>query len=222
MSLWTSNRKWLPPPPQHHSKNPMNCPTVKSSPSVTKGSVAQKPCSSLPSWVWNLAVSTRLYTIQSWSATSISVRTCTPTPYSQVVPPCTQVLLTECKRKSQPSLHQPSKLRSSLHQKGSTPYGSAVPSWLHFLPSNRCGSLNKNTTNQVQVLSTASASKQHDRHTFHLALCKNIVLVMSREIKYYLFVILSTVMNVRTVPTNYYCVNIILQKYERKEDFFYF
>merc|ERR1712029_143266 len=32
------------------------------------------------------------------------VRTCTPTPSCPEAPPCTQVLLTECKRKSQPWL----------------------------------------------------------------------------------------------------------------------
>merc|ERR1711879_1070481 len=69
-----------------------------------------------------------------------SVRTCTPTPSCLEAPPCTQVLPTECKRKSLAWLHPPSKSRSLLHQKESTPYGSEDPSWLPSPPSNRCGS----------------------------------------------------------------------------------
>jgi actin-related protein len=42
-----------------------NCPTVKSSPSVTNASVAQRPCSNPLSWVWNLAVSMKLRTTRS-------------------------------------------------------------------------------------------------------------------------------------------------------------
>merc|ERR1711994_979400 len=63
-----------------------------------------------------------------------SVRTCTPTPSCLEAPPCTQVLLTECKRKSLPWLHPPSKSRSLLHQK-------------------------ENTTNAAHPLSTENASK---------------------------------------------------------------
>merc|ERR1711878_44454 len=44
-----------------------------------------------------------------------SVRTCTPTPSCLVAPPCTQVLPTECKRKSLPWLHPPSRSKSLLH-----------------------------------------------------------------------------------------------------------
>merc|ERR1712136_685900 len=53
-----------------------------------------------------------------------SVRTCTPTPSCLEVPPCTQVLPTECKRKSLPWLHPPLRSGSLLHQKENTPYGS--------------------------------------------------------------------------------------------------
>merc|ERR1739842_142873 len=74
-------------------------------------------------------------------------------------PPCTQVLLTECKRKSLPWLHPPSRSRSLLHQKENTPYGSEDPSWLPSPPSNRCGSPSKNTTNAAHPLSTENASK---------------------------------------------------------------
>merc|ERR1711992_441097 len=62
------------------------------------------------------------------------------TPSCPEAPPCTQVLLTECKRKSLPWLHPPSRSRSLLHQKENTPYGSEDPSWLPSPPSNRCGS----------------------------------------------------------------------------------
>merc|ERR1712126_678699 len=88
-----------------------------------------------------------------------SVRTCTPTPSCLEVPPCTQVLPTECKRKSLPWLHPPSRSRSLLHQKENTPYGSEDPSWLHSPPSNRCGSPSKNTTKAAHPLSTENASK---------------------------------------------------------------
>merc|ERR1711978_608226 len=112
-----------------------------------------------PSWEWNPAVSMRPPTTPSLNAMLTSVRTCTPTPSCLEAPPCTQVLLTECKRKSLPWLHQPSKSRSLLHQKENTPYGSVDPSWLPSPPSNRCGSLSKNTTNAAHPLSTANASK---------------------------------------------------------------
>merc|ERR1712203_730337 len=69
-----------------------------------------------------------------------SVRTCTPTPSCPEAPPCTQVLLTECKRKSLPWPHPPLRSRSLLHLRENTPYGSEDPSWLLFPPSNRCGS----------------------------------------------------------------------------------
>lgn len=48
--------------------------------SVTNDSVARRRCSSPASWVWSRAVFTRLPTTRSWSATSTSVRICTPTP----------------------------------------------------------------------------------------------------------------------------------------------
>merc|ERR1712025_742639 len=107
MLPWTSNPRWPPPPPPPPSRRAMNFPTVKSSPSETKDSVAQKPSSNHPSSVWNLLVSMRPPTTPSWSATLTSVRTCTETMSSPEVPPCTQVLPTECKRKSLLLLHPP-------------------------------------------------------------------------------------------------------------------
>merc|ERR1712179_637089 len=59
MLPWTSNPRWPPPPPPPPSRRAMNFPTVKSSPSETKDSVAQKPSSNHPSLVWNLLVSMR-------------------------------------------------------------------------------------------------------------------------------------------------------------------
>uniref|UniRef100_A0AC34Q6F6 Uncharacterized protein n=1 Tax=Panagrolaimus sp. JU765 TaxID=591449 RepID=A0AC34Q6F6_9BILA len=64
-SPWTLNKKW---PPLLHLppwKNPMNFLMDKSSPSETKDSVVQKPCSSHHSWVWNLLVFMKPPTTQS-------------------------------------------------------------------------------------------------------------------------------------------------------------
>merc|ERR1712055_1005999 len=82
-----------------------------------------------------------------------------PTPSCLVAPPCTQVLLTECKRKSLPWLHPPSRSKSLHHLRGNTPYGSEDPSWLPSPPSNRYGSPSKNTTNAAHPLSTENAFK---------------------------------------------------------------
>ena len=82
-----------------------------------------------------------------------------PTPSCPEAPPCTQVLLTECKRKSLPWPHPPLRSRSLLHPRENTPYGSEDPSWLLFPPSNRCGSPSKNTTSAAHPLSTENASK---------------------------------------------------------------
>merc|ERR1712018_583866 len=133
---------------------------AKLSPLATNVSVPQKPSSNHPSWEWNPAVSMRPPTTPS-SAMLTSVRTCTPTPSCLEAPPCTQVLPTECKRKSLPWLHLPSKSRSLLHQKENTPYGSEDPSWLPSPPSNRCGSPSKNTTNAAHPLSTENAFKYY-------------------------------------------------------------
>merc|ERR1712156_1382407 len=157
----TSNKKWPPQLPPPHWKNPTNCPMDKLSPLATNVSVPQKPSSNHPSWEWNPAVSMRPPTTPSWSAMLTSVRTCTPTPSCLEAPPCTQVLPTECKRKSLPWLHPPSKSRSLLHQKENTPYGSEDPSWLPSPPSNRCGSPSKNTTNAAHPLSTENAFKYY-------------------------------------------------------------
>merc|ERR1712032_995104 len=63
------------------------------------------------------------------SATLTSGRTCTPTPSCPEAPPCTPVLLTACRRRSPPLLPPPSRSRSSLPPRGSTPSGSEAPSW---------------------------------------------------------------------------------------------
>merc|ERR1712038_415565 len=80
-----------------------------------------------------------------------------PTLSCLVAPPCTQVLLTGCRRRSLPWL--PPTSRSLLPQRGSTPSGSVAPSWLPFPPSNRCGSPSRSTTSAAHPLSTGSASK---------------------------------------------------------------
>merc|ERR1719154_171252 len=92
------------------------------------------------------------------SATLISVRTCTPTLFFPVVPPCTLVLLIVCRRKSLPLLLPPSKSRSLLPLSENPPYGSVAPS-LPLSPLSRLrGSPRKNTTNPAPELFTASAS----------------------------------------------------------------
>merc|ERR1712203_466512 len=88
-----------------------------------------------------------------------------PTPSCLEAPPCTPVLLTACRRRSPPWLPPPSRSRSLLPQRGSTPYGSEAPSWLHFQPSNRCGSANKNTTNLAPPLFTENVSNFNNLET---------------------------------------------------------
>merc|ERR1719239_435721 len=102
----------------------------------------------------------------SGSATLISVRTCTPTPSCPEVPPCTPVSPTGCRRRSPPWLPPPSRSRSSLHPRGSTPSGSEDPSWPPSPPSSRCGSPSRSTTSADPPLSTASASNS-SIHTDH-------------------------------------------------------
>merc|ERR1712228_1057218 len=80
-----------------------------------------------------------------------------PTLSCQVVPPCTPVLLTVCKRKLLLLLPQPSRSRSLHHQRGNTLSGSEDPSF-PSPPSSRCGSLSKNMTSAVHPLFTAIAS----------------------------------------------------------------
>merc|ERR1712139_648189 len=94
------------------------------------------------------------------SATLTSGRTCTPTPSCPEAPPCTPVLLTACRRRSPPLPPPPSRSRSSLPPRGSTPSGSEAPSWLPSPPSSRCGSPSRSTTSAAPPSSTASASKR--------------------------------------------------------------
>merc|ERR1719192_794477 len=56
-------------------------------------------------------------------------------------------------------LPPPSRSRSSLPQRGSTPSGSEAPSWLPSPPSSRCGSQSRSTTSVAPPSSTGSASK---------------------------------------------------------------
>uniref|UniRef100_A0A8D3C581 Uncharacterized protein n=1 Tax=Scophthalmus maximus TaxID=52904 RepID=A0A8D3C581_SCOMX len=55
MWLWTSRTRWPPLPPPPPWRRATSFPTVRSSPSVTRGSVAPRPSSSLPSSVLNAA-----------------------------------------------------------------------------------------------------------------------------------------------------------------------
>merc|ERR1712179_79209 len=93
------------------------------------------------------------------SATLTSGRTCTPTPSCPAAPPCTPVLPTGCRRRSPLLPHPPSRSRSSLPPRGSTPSGSEAPSWPPSPPSSRCGSPSRSTTSAAPPSSTASASK---------------------------------------------------------------
>merc|ERR1719481_575428 len=76
-------------------------------------------------------------------------------------PPCTPVSLTACRRRSPPLPPPPSRSRSSLPPRGSTPSESEAPSWLPSPPSSRCGSPSRSTTSAAPPLSTASASKRN-------------------------------------------------------------
>merc|ERR1712029_1072240 len=69
-------------------------------------------------------------------------------------------LPTECRRRSPPSPPAPSRSRSSLPPRGSTPSGSVAPSSPPCPPSSRCGSPSRSTTSADPPLSTASASKR--------------------------------------------------------------
>merc|ERR1712168_1169717 len=89
----------------------------------------------------------------------ISVRICMPTLSCLEAPPCTPVLLTECRRRSPLLPHPPSRSRSLLHQRESTLSGSEDSSLLPSPPSSRCGSPSRNTTSLAHPLSTESASK---------------------------------------------------------------
>merc|ERR1712080_263898 len=94
------------------------------------------------------------------SATLTSVRTCTPTPSCPEAPPCTPVSPIVCRRRSPPSLPPPSRSRSLLLLRGSTPSGSEDPSLLPCPPSSRCGSPSRSMTSAAHPLSTESASKK--------------------------------------------------------------
>merc|ERR1711874_818257 len=61
--------------------------------------------------------------------------------------------------RSLPWLPPPSRSRSSLPPRGSTPSGSEDPSSPPSPPSSRCGSPSRSTTSAVPPLSTGSASK---------------------------------------------------------------
>merc|ERR1712090_65871 len=68
---------------------------------------APRLCFSPASWEWRPAASTRPPSTPSRSVTSISGRTCTPTPSCPEAPPCTPVLPIVCRRRSPPSLPPP-------------------------------------------------------------------------------------------------------------------
>merc|ERR1719317_541701 len=94
------------------------------------------------------------------SAMLTSVRISMPTLSCLEAPQCTLVLLTVCRRKSPHLHHPPSRSRSLLHQRGSTPSGLEDQSLPPSPPSSRCGSPSRSMMSAAHPLSTASASKQ--------------------------------------------------------------
>merc|ERR1719317_1140129 len=100
------------------------------------------------------------------SAMLTSVRISMPTLSCLEAPQCTLVLLTVCRRKSPHLHHPPSRSRSLLHQRGSTPSGSEDPSLPpspHLLEGGeggKDGSPSRSMMSAAHPLSTASASKQ--------------------------------------------------------------
>merc|ERR1712212_1398186 len=66
---------------------------------------------------------------------------------------------TACRKRSPPWLLPPRRSRSSLLPRGSTPSGSAAPSWLLSPPSRKCGSQSRSSTSLDPELSTANVSK---------------------------------------------------------------
>merc|ERR1712112_788843 len=86
-------------------------------------------------------------------------RTFMPTLSCLEAPPCILVLLTVCRRRSLLWLLPPSRSRSSLPQRGSTPSGSEDPSWPLSPPSSKCGSPSRSTMNAAPPSSTGSAYK---------------------------------------------------------------
>merc|ERR1712244_207955 len=73
-------------------------------------------------------------------------------------------------RRSPLLLPPPSRSRSSLPLRGSTPSGSEDPSWPPSPPSSRCGSPSRSTTSAAPPLSTASASKYFVKIYFKILL----------------------------------------------------
>merc|ERR1712241_1652967 len=112
-----------------------------------------------------------------------SGRTSMPTLSCLEAPPCTLVLLIVCKRKSQPWLLPPSRSRSLLPQKGNTLSGLEAPSCHPSLPSNRCGSPNKNTMNVVHPLFTGNASKLDTTSNINTYQNKVIFLLLLKLLK---------------------------------------
>merc|ERR1712008_511394 len=77
-------------------------------------------------------------------------------------PPCTLASPTACRRRSPPLPPPPSRSRSSLPRRGSTPSGSEAPSWPPSPPSSRCGSPSRSTTSAAPPSCTGSASNPND------------------------------------------------------------
>merc|ERR1712212_311407 len=212
MSPLTSSRRCpplLPPPPW---RSLMSFPMARSSPLATSASGAPRPSSSPLSWAWRLVASTRPPTTPSWSAMLISGRTCMPTLSCPVAPPCTPVSPTGCRRRSLPSPQAPSRSRSLLPPRGSTPSGSVAPSSPPFPPSSRCGSPSRSTTSADPPLSTASASKLIRHVYMHLFILLYDQMISMNDHNLYILVSLHDYFSKLVINPKYdlYCFMIAL------------
>merc|ERR1712228_16926 len=81
--------------------------------------------------------------------------------------------------KSPPWLPPPSRSRSLLLPRGSTPSGSEDPSWPPSPHSSRCGSPSRSTTSAAHPLSTASASKS-TKNTWTIATRRGLFFILLR------------------------------------------
>merc|ERR1711994_683291 len=133
--------------------------------------------------------------------------------------------LTECKRKSLPLPHPPSRSRLLLHQRESTPSGSEDPSLLPSPPSSRCGSPSRSTTSAAHPLSTASAS-QSTMNTWTIAKRRGLFFILflfhywKRHVEGCAFSALTSL----SYTTNYislFCLGFLFPNFHRVSALFY-
>jgi len=126
------------------------------SPSEMRDSDVPRPCSSLPFLEWNLQVSTRPRTTQSWSAMRTPVRSCAPTLSQLADPQCFKELPSEFRRKSL-AWHRQRRSKSLLLQlTASYLHGSEDQFWHPWTPSSPCGLQRKNMKKLVPLSLSAN------------------------------------------------------------------